>query len=170
MIANITVNANIGVDYNFGEQCMPIKCDTVCFRSASDWLQRLNRLPNGAILIMGINFNNPISIQRNVQAIQQALQNGATPMQQLNREFVALQLSLASAGGTGSPVVFNAFWSPLRCSGLVFPPVTLSNGYVFTPDTLLNDLVLQSQAAIRDNRGADFQALANILALLNGRC
>jgi hypothetical protein len=170
MIANITVNANIGVDYNFGEQCMPIKCDTICFRSASEWLLRLNRLPNGSIIIMGFNFNNPVSIQRNVQAIQQALQSTATPMQRLNREFVALQLSLATAGGTGSPVVFNSFWSPLRCSGLNFPPVTLSNGYVFTPDTLLNDLVLQSQAAIRENRSADFQALANILALLNGRC
>jgi hypothetical protein len=41
---------------------------------------------------------------------------------------------------------------------------------VFTPDTLLNDLVLQVQAAIRENRSADYQALANLLAQLNGRC
>lgn len=170
MIANINVNANIGVDYNFGEQCMPIKCDTVCFRSARDWGFRLNRLPNGTLIIMGFNFNNPVSIQRNVQAIQNALQNGLTPMQDLNREFVALQLSLANAGGTSSPVVFNAYWSPLRCSGLNFAPITLTNGYVFTPDTLLNDLMLQVQAAIRENRSADFQALANLLAQLNGRC
>lgn len=170
MIANINVNANIGVDYNFGEQCMPIKCDTVCFRSDRDWLFRLNRLPNGTLLIMGYNFNNPVSIQRNVQAIQSALQSGLTPMQDLRREFVALQLSLANAGGTSSPVVFNTYWSPLRCSGLNFAPVTLTNGYVFTPDTLLNDLVLQVQAAIRENRSADYQALANLLDLLNGRC
>lgn len=170
MIANINVNANIGVDYNFGEQCMPIKCDTVCFRSARDWGFRLNRLPNGTLIIMGFNFNNPVSIQRNVQAIQTALQSGLTPMQDLNREFIALQLSLANAGGTSSPVVFNSYWSPLRCSGLNFAPVTLTNGYVFTPDTLLNDLMLQAQAAIRENRSADFQALANLLAQLNGRC
>jgi hypothetical protein len=170
MIANINVNANIGVDYNFGEQCMPIKCDTVCFRDDRDWLLRLNRLPNGTLIIMGYNFNNPVSIQRNVQAIQNALQVGLTPMQDLRREFVALQLSLSSAGGTSSPVVFNTYWSPLRCSGLNFAPVTLTNGYVFTPDTLLNDLVLQVQAAIRENRSADFQALANLLAQLNGRC
>ncbi|MBI1764183.1 MAG: carboxypeptidase regulatory-like domain-containing protein [Acidobacteria bacterium] len=170
MIANINVNANIGVDYNFGEQCMPIKCDTICFRDARDWLFRLNRLPNGTLIIMGFNFNNPVSIQRNVQAIQNALQSGITPMQQLNREFIAVQLNLANAGGTSSPVVFNSYWSPLRCSGLNFTPVTLTNGFVFTPETLLNDLMLQVQAAIRENRSADFQALANLLAQLNGRC
>ena len=170
MIANIAVNANIGINYNFGEQCMPIKCDTVCMRSARDWSFRVNRLPNGTLIIIGFNFNNPVSIQRNAQTIQTLLTLGGTPMQDLNREFIALQLSLASAGGTSSPVVFNTYWSPLRCSGVNFAPFTLTNGYPFTPETLLNDLMLQVQGAIRENRTADFQALANLVALLNGRC
>lgn len=150
---------------------MPFKCDTICFRAASYWqLAPLSRWPNGAILVGGVNFNNPISIQRNESLIRQVLAGGPGAVQQLNKEFVALQMSFASHGGTGSPVVFNVFWSPLRCSGLDFTPVTLSNGVTLSRDSLLDTLFSQSLLAIKENRTQDMAALASILALLNGRC
>jgi hypothetical protein len=150
---------------------MPVKCDTVCYRSIQYYLTNgMNRLPNGAILIGGTNFNNPVSIQRNKELIMQVLQGGTGPLQMLNKQFVAMQLSLASAGGTGSPVVFNTFWSPIRCSGITFTPVTLSNGVSLSRDSLLDTLFMQAQLAIRENRTQDMVALANIIALLNGRC
>ncbi|NOT60152.1 MAG: hypothetical protein HOP19_07990, partial [Acidobacteria bacterium] len=65
---------------------------------------------------------------------------------------------------------FNTYWSPVRCSGVIFTPVTLSNGYTLTPDTLLNDLVLQTMATIRENRTVDMQALADIFIILNTKC
>lgn len=150
---------------------MPFKCDTICFRSPFDWLltQQI-RWPNGAILVGGVNFNNPISIRRNEALIRQVLQGGSGPMQQLNKEFVALQMSLAAHGGTGSPVVFNVFWSPLRCSGLNFTQVTLSNGVTLNRDSLLDTLFMQCTLAIKENRTQDMVALAQIVALLNGRC
>jgi len=149
---------------------MPLKCDTICFRSPTYWSFYLNSLPNGSILIGGINFNNPVSIQRNKDLIRQTLQNNASAMQLLNQQFVTLQLSLAANGGTASPVVFNVFWSPLRCSGVNFTPVTLSNGVTLSKDSLLDTLFMQCQLAIRENRSQDFAPLAQILLLLNSRC
>jgi hypothetical protein len=67
-------------------------------------------------------------------------------------------------------VAFNTYWSPLRCSGVFFAPVTLSNGVVLDPDSLLDTLYMQTQQAIRQNRFADFASLAQILTLLNRRC
>lgn len=149
---------------------MPIKCDTICFRSPSTYLLRLNNLPNGSILIAGANFNNPVSIQRSKEIIRNALQGSGTPMADINREFVATQLSFASAGGVGSPVAFNTYWSPLRCSGVFFPAVTLSNGVVLNPDSLMDTLYMQAQQAIRQNRTADLAPIASILNLVNKRC
>lgn len=149
---------------------MPIKCDTICYRDSSFFLLRLDYLPNGSILIGGVNFNNPVSIQRSKDQIRIALQGGGGPLGQINQQFVATQLSLAFAGGTASPVVFNTFWSPLRCSGVQFQPVTLSNGVTLSPDSLLDTLYMQAQLAIRQNRTADMIPIAQILALLNARC
>lgn len=150
---------------------MPFKCDTICFRSPESYLLRINNfLPNGSILIGGVNLNNPVSIQRSREQIKIALLGGSGAMQQMNKQFVATQMSLAFSGGTASPVVFNAFWSPLRCSGIIFAPVTLSNGVTLTPDSLFDTLFMQSQLAIRQNRTADLIPLAQILALLNQKC
>jgi len=149
---------------------MPIKCDTICFRSSTYFLLRLDFLPSGSILIGGVNLNNPVSVLRNKDQIRLALQGGAGPLQKLNQQFVATQLSLANAGGTASPVVFNTFWSRLSCSGIDFQPVTLSNGVTLSPDSLLDTLVTQATLAIKQNRTVDMVAIANILALLNQRC
>ncbi|MCI0661087.1 MAG: hypothetical protein L0220_08435, partial [Acidobacteria bacterium] len=149
---------------------MPIKCDTICFRNSTYFLLRLDFLPNGSILIGGVNLNNPVSIQRSKDQIRIALQGGSGPLQRINQQFVATQMSLAFAGGTASPVVFNAFWSQLKCSGIQFQPVTLSNGVTLSPESLFDTLYMQAQLAIRQNRTADMIPIAQILALLNARC
>jgi len=91
-------------------------------------------------------------------------------MADINREFVATQLSFAFSGGVGSPVAFNTYWSPLRCSGVFFRPVTLSNGVMLNPDSLIDTLYMQAQLAIRQNRTQDLGPIAQILMLLNSRC
>jgi hypothetical protein len=148
------------------------KCDTICFRSPQYYLLNLNSLPGGTVLIGGSNNNQPVST-RNRTEIGLALQGnatgfGLTPLQRLNQEFVAAQLSINSAGGAGSPVAFNVFWSMLSCYNITFAPVTLSNGVVLSPASMLNDLFEQAQLAIRQNRTADMDKLALIFDLLNG--
>jgi hypothetical protein len=149
---------------------MPLKCDTICFKAPSYYLLQIDNLPNGSILIAGLNLNNPVSVQRNKDIIKIFLQGGGNPVADINREFIATQLSFGLAGGTASPSSFNVFWSPLRCSGLAFAPVTLTNGVTLSPDSLMDTLITQTQLAIRENRPADMSAIAQILALLNGRC
>jgi hypothetical protein len=149
---------------------MPIKCDTICYRPPSYLLLRLDYLPNGSILIGGVNLNNPVSIQRSKNQIRIALEGGSGPLQRINQQFVATQINFAYAGGTGSPVVFNTLWSRLRCNGIEFQPVTLSNGVTLSPDSLLDTLVQQAISAIKQNRTQDMIPIAQILALLNSRC
>jgi hypothetical protein len=182
MFANIALPAaGIGANYNFGEKCdvstptpTPTpnnsKCDTVCWRSTQYLLNNLRAWPSGTVLAAGYNANNPMGIQGNLANIRNILQGGPSVQQRLNREFVTAQMSLAMAGGSGSPVVFNTFWSPLRCSQVSFTSVTLSNGLTFTPESLLDTLMNQTVQAIRENRQQDYDELANLWALINGKC
>lgn len=149
---------------------MPFKCDTLCYRTPTYYLLNINSLPSGSILIGGVNNNALVSIQRSKDQIRLALQGGSNPLQQLNQQFVTMQISFAATGGSRSPVVFNSFWSPLRCSGLEFTPVTLSNGVTLSPDSLLDTFYQQVFLAIKMNRTADMPALTQILSMLNGRC
>ncbi|MGH9842242.1 MAG: SdrD B-like domain-containing protein [Blastocatellia bacterium] len=161
-----------GTGYNFAELCpmMPKKCDTICWRSSQYFITFIRNLPGGAILIPGVNANNPIGIQQNLDKIKSALSGGNTPMLKLSKEYVTGQLSIAGAGGQNSPVTFNTYWSPLSCSGVSFGEITLSTGYKFTPGSLLNDLVEQTVVAVKENRSADYEKLATLWAMLNGRC
>lgn len=147
------------------------KCDTICFRSPQYYLLNLNRLPGGTVLIGGINNNQPVSTD-NVTALTLALRGKVigtpTPQQRLNAEFVAAQLSINGAGGPGSPVMYNVFWSMLSCYQINFAPVMLSNGVTLSPASMLNDLFEQAQMAIRQNRTSDMAAIAAIFDLLNG--
>lgn len=172
MFSNIIVNDNFHCkSYDFGERCNPpSKCDTICWRSTQFFITNIRYLPGGAILIPGVNANNPVGIQQNISTIRTALQGGSNPAQKLSKEFVTAQLSLAYSGGTGSPVVFNTFWSPLVCSGVSFQPVTLSNGVSLVPNSLLDTLVTQTTLAIKQNRSEDMEALAGIWFLFNGKC
>jgi hypothetical protein len=147
------------------------KCDTVCFRAPQYYALNLNRLPNGTVIIGGLNFNNPLSIQAHIPAIKQALQGGGGPLQQLNQEYVAAQLSLAAAGGSSSAPVMNGLWSQIKCyqGGLQsFAPVILGNGAVLTPESMLKELFMQAELAIRQNRTADMLKLVPLFDLLNG--
>jgi len=148
------------------------KCDTICFRSPQYYLLNLNSLPGGTVLIAGTNNNQPVSTT-NRTAIALALRGnatgfGLTPLQRFNQEFVAAQLSINSAGGSGSPVVYNVFWSMLSCYNINFASVTLSNGVILSPASMLNDLFEQAQLAIRQNRTADMDKIALVFDLLNG--
>lgn len=173
LITGIQIVAGVECgNYNFGEQCgtTTIKCDTLCWRPTQFFLTNIRYLPGGTVLISGVNANNPVGIQQATDAIRLALQGGSGVMKTLNKEYVTAQLSMAYSGGGGSPVVFNAFWSALSCSGISFSPVTLSNGVTLAPDSLLDTLNTQTVLAIKENRLNDMTALAGIWRLLNGRC
>lgn len=150
-----------------------VKCHTICFRSPQFYLLNLNNLPRGEVLIGGVNSNVEVSTN-NIGAIRLALQGNAlgfgtlTPLQQLNQEFVAAQLSLEFAGGDGSPVAFDALWSPLHAYGLNLGPIPLSNGFTFTRDSMLKDVFMQARSAIFEDRKPDMVLIANLLDLLNG--
>ena len=149
---------------------MASKCDTLCYRSPQYYLLRLESLPTGPILIGGVNGNALISAKRNRDQVRLALIGGETAMKKLNRQFVTMQLSFAATGGARSPIVFNSFWSPLRCSGLNFTAFTLSNGVRISPDTLMDTLYIEVFNTTKMNRTADMLPLANLLATLNGKC
>lgn len=184
MFANIPLaSLGQGINYNFGELCTGptptptptptpnnAKCDTVCWRSTQWLLNNSRNWPGGTVLAAGYNANNPMGIQGSLSTIRGILQGGTSAQQRLNREFVTAQLSLSLAGGPSSPVVFNVFWSPLRCSQVSFSSVTISNSTVFTPESLLDTLMSQTVQAIRENRQQDYDELANLWSLLNGRC
>lgn len=165
-------NANC-VNYNFAEKCdapMPVKCDTICWRQTQFFITNIQHLPGGTVLIYGVNSNNPVGTVTSTNAIRQALYGGTSVTARFNKEYITGQLSQLYAGGGGSPVVFNTLWSALSCSGISFGPVTLSNGVTLSSASLLDTLVTQSNLAIRQNRTQDMAALADIWALLNGRC
>jgi hypothetical protein len=174
-----------GENYNFGENCatstptptptptpptMTPKCDTVCWRGTQWFLNNSRLWPGGTVLASGYNANNPMSIQNNANTIRNILNGGFSVQQRLNREFVTAQMSLSSAGGPGSPVVINVFWSPLRCSNIQFAQVSLSNGVVLNVESLLDTLMTQTVLAIRENRTQDYDELATIWGILNGTC
>ncbi|MDX2043800.1 MAG: Ig-like domain-containing protein [Acidobacteriota bacterium] len=141
-------------------------CNTICFRSSQYYLLNPVSLPPGSgVQIGGVNSNAPT---RNQTAIRFALQGGPNPLQQLNQQFVAAQLSLIRAGGHSSPAAFTALKSPLSCYKLNFAAVTLSNAFVLSPNSTLEDLFAQARFAISDRRTADMLAIADIFRLLNG--
>jgi hypothetical protein len=148
-------------------------CDTVCFYSPQYYLFHLNNLPRGAVLIGGVNYNSPVST-RDIADIKQALQGNAfgvgtlTPLQQLNQEFVAAQLSMEGAASDGGARVFTVMESPLHAWGLNLVPVPLGNGFIVTRDTPMKELFAQARSSIFENRPADMVLLAAIFDLLNG--
>jgi hypothetical protein len=142
----------------------------ICCRSPGYYLLNPNRIPSAPVVIAGVNFNNatnnPVEIRLALRG--PGLYGGSSPSKLLNREFVAAQLSLASAGGSGSPVPFSALNSQLNSYGVSFASVTLSNGATLSTDSTLGDLFEETLDAIRDNRPLDFGPLAQIWAQLNG--
>ncbi len=141
-------------------------CQKICLRSALYYSLNPGEFPFGSVLIGGVNSNNPIPIGPNNEDVQRALNGGESPLQKLNRQFVALQLSLLNAGTqANSPAVLN---SQLRCYDVVFDPLQLSNGFKLSRYSLFGDLLNQTRMAITENRVEDFTRLATVLGLLNG--
>ncbi len=142
-----------------------LSCQTTCFQSATYYTININRLPNGSIIIGGVNFGNPVSIQSNLLDVRRALRGGVDPMAILNQQYVAAQLSLAAVNTSTLPGVLS---SPIRCYNLMFDMVQLDNGVTLSRATLLRDLLAQARLSILENRTDDMLRIANIMAMLNG--
>ncbi len=141
-------------------------CQAVCFQAPQYYVLNMSRLPNGSILIAGVNFNQPVSIQDNLADVKRALQGGRSTLSQLNAEYVAAQISLLAVSGPfGSAAVLNGV---LRCYGVNFTPVQLSNGFTVSVNTTIGDLLNQVRLALTENRAEDMGRLAIILDLING--
>jgi len=142
-----------------------LSCQTTCFQSATYYTININRLPSGSIIIGGVNFGNPVSIQSSLLDVRRVLRGGVDPMAILNQQYVAAQISLAAVNASSLPGVMN---SPVRCYNLMFDMVQLDNGATLTRMTLLRDLLAQARLAIIENRADDMLRIASILTLLNG--
>ncbi|MEP7274142.1 MAG: IPT/TIG domain-containing protein, partial [Acidobacteriota bacterium] len=142
----------------------PPSCGTICLRSARYYERNTNRLPNGLVLIGGFNANSAIQIQTNLPKIKDTLQGGESPLAELNKQFVAIQLSLILSGSSS----VGGLQSSPSCYGISFAPVLLSNGVTLTPSSTTNDILGQVRSAIFELRAADMPALASILGLMNG--
>ncbi|MFN0086161.1 MAG: IPT/TIG domain-containing protein [Blastocatellia bacterium] len=144
-----------------------LDCQVICMQSPQYYsLQNANRLPKGFIFIGGVNFNNPVSVQTNVDDVRRALQGGSSAMQDLNQAYVALQLSVTAASGAFPSAGIMA--SSMRCYGLRFAPLTLSNGFALTRNTTLSDLLVQTRQAVLENRIDDMVKITSVMAALNG--
>ncbi len=157
---------------SFTVTVQPLKCDTFCWHSPQWWLLNPRRIPQGNVLISGVNGNQSVSTD-NRDVIHQVLQGnptgfGLTPMQRFNQEYLTAQLNLLAAGGGGSVVNANVQWANLSCYNISFAPVPLSNGAVLSSASMVKDLFMQAQFAVMQNRTADFAALATLLDRFNG--
>ena len=137
----------------------------ICFQSPLYYVININRLPQGYVIIGGMNFNNPVQIQTNLTDVRRTLRGGSDPMAQLNQQYVAAQVSLAAVG---SGILSGALNSPLVCYSINFDTATLNNGFVLSKVTMLRDLLAQARLAIIENRTDDMVKLAEVLHLLNG--
>jgi hypothetical protein len=150
----------------------PTKCDTLCYRSAAYWLLNPYEIPNGTVVIYGVNNNAPVSTSR-LSSIIQALQGNPmglnlTPREVFNREYVAAQLNILNQGGPGSPVWVNTMWANLSCYGIAFDNITLSSGAVLTQTSMVKELYMHITAAVQSRNDADLAKLTVVLKLLNG--
>jgi hypothetical protein len=144
-----------------------LNCQVICLQSAQFYsLQSTTRLPRGSIFIGNVNFNNPINVQNNVDDVRRALQGGPSSLQQLNQQYVALQLSVLATGGQfPSPSILA---SSVRCYGLNFAPMALGNGFTLSRNSTLSEVLAQTRQAILDNRLDDMPKLIMVMSLLNG--
>lgn len=141
-------------------------CQTYCFRSAQFFSLHLFNLPRGTVIVGGVNNTSPISTAFAINRFQIAwgLSGGTSALARLNRGYVAVQLSLLP--DTGADI--GKLNSSLRCHGLAFNPIVLSNGALLTTSSSLNLLLAQARFAIRENRAADMLVLAGLFDQLDG--
>ncbi|MGE0130853.1 MAG: pre-peptidase C-terminal domain-containing protein [Blastocatellales bacterium] len=145
-----------------------LNCQVICLQSSQYYLNNISKLPRGYVFIGGVNFNNPLPVQNNVAEVRRALQGGGSPLQMLNQQYVAAQLSLLVANGPFGSSSASVLNSSLRCFGVNFTPTQLDNGFTLSRSTTFGELMSQSRSAITSNRTSDMAKLAAVLALLNG--
>ena len=138
-------------------------CRTLCFRAPEFYRNDLGRLPAGAVIIPGVNFNSPVGTT-NAATMRLALQGGDSAQQSFVARFVAAQLSLLAAPGAAP----GALRSSLGCHGLEFAPERLSDGTTLGPGSTLGELFAQSRRAAHGGSAADVRTLADILGRLTG--
>jgi uncharacterized repeat protein (TIGR01451 family) len=158
------------------------ECVTVCVRPPLYYTLFIDRLASAtdlgrqAVVIGGVNSNQPVMVRNNVGPIKAALRGGTfayatpvTPLARLNQGLVAAQLNVALAAADGSPAASDVLRARLGCYRRLadFAPVRLSNGAALTPDSTLGELFGQALAAVREDRAADMDALASLLAAFN---
>lgn len=152
---------------SFGINLAGSGCRTICFQSAQYYVLNPNRVPpQGEVLIGGVNNNLPVLIQDNQAAVQMALQAGGTPLSNITREYLAAQISILAADDQAN--VASILNSALRCYGLIFAEVNLTNRTKITPDTTVGTLLTQARLAILNSRTLDMIRIAPILLQLNG--
>jgi len=160
---------------NFQSQDGEVQCGgRVCLRATSYFVvnyKRIRFFPRD-ILISGVNLNHPVEVTSS-NTILAALRNpSSAPLAEFNRQYVTSQLSLALVP---MPSVISTVKSSVACYGVEFEPFKLSTGIEITPETSLEALFTQCDVTAiapptSEERNADMQALAQILAKLNGTC
>ncbi|MGH9846082.1 MAG: FG-GAP repeat domain-containing protein [Blastocatellia bacterium] len=143
-------------------------CDTRCFRSPEYYYQHAGSLPQGTVFVAGSIFNRQINTS-DIRAMRGVLRPGnglgtPTPLGEFNRQYVALQLNLMRGGN----LTAEQLDSSLTCYKAKLARKTLSDGTLLTTSVTLRTLLTQTRLAAQQNRAADFSALAEALADLNG--
>lgn len=164
-------NASVNVQSQENE----LQCGArICLRSTSYFVVNFRRLrffPRD-ILISGVNLNHPVEVT-STNTILMALRNpSSAPLAEFNRQYVTAQLSMALMPLVS---VFTAVKSSIGCYGVDFQPVKLSTGAIISPASSLEALFSQCDVVAilppdSEERNQDMQALAQILAKLNGTC
>ncbi len=142
----------------------PQQCREICWAAASYWDRNPGKWPSGVVLVGGVNGNAPIPISPTDARIQQALEGGSGPLQQLNQQYVAWQFNFLRAGGNANA----AKSSNATCYSLEFAPFTLTNLETISTITPLGTIEAQVRLAIQQNRVDDYIPLANVMRLFNG--
>jgi len=139
---------------------------TLCFRSASFYSLNTGTplIPNGSVVIGGVNSGNPVSTTDPL--VKQALDE---QFGTFNSEFVAAQLNLLSASALSSEDLAAVMAASLGCYGLQFSSVTLSDGKVLSPQSPLSDLMASAAFVARETgTERDKCILIRLLGALNG--
>ena len=130
-------------------------------------LWRAVRTPKTNIKSFGICSSPPAAPPTPFKVKLFALQGGfgtLSPLQTLNREFVATQLAVQQRGFLAIPGTLRLQLNCLNTSAL---PVTLSNGVRLTGESTLGDLLEQAKSSIINQRSLDMLILAGLLNDLN---
>lgn len=132
-------------------------CETVCFDSASYFLENLDKLPTGAIWIEGSIYY----VADAVPQIREVLSANSTEVERLSQKFTTAQLSLLRSVNQ-----LRALNSKLSCYNLNFNPQFLSNGAYISNLVTLGQLFIRTREAITSGTDEDIQILLEVINLL----